>query len=222
MVNYQLELEKILSVVDKSDKPLLFLHVCCAPCASYVLKYLEEYFDIIIYFYNPNIDTSDEYYKRARELESFIGKASIKVMNLIIEDYNHGEFLAKAHGLENEKEGGARCKECFYLRLKRTFDFALHHLWKNSFDIGKKIYFCTTLSISPLKNASLINEIGNEIASKYKITDGEYDIEFLPSDFKKNDGYKISCDLSREYGLYRQDFCGCEFSKKEVVVNDFV
>ena len=222
MVNYQIQLENILSGIDKNNKPILFLHVCCAPCASYVLKYLENYFDIIIYFYNPNIDTREEYYKTARELESFIGKARIKISNLIVEDYDHSEFLSNINGLENEAEGGTRCRVCFNLRLKKTFDLCLRYIWKENVSNSNKIYFCTTLTISPLKNAGVINEIGTKIADAYRESDGEYDIEFLPSDFKKNDGYKISCELSREYGLYRQDFCGCEFSKKEVVASDFV
>ncbi len=212
-MDFQHRLDEILINIDKNNKPLLFLHCCCAPCSSYVLEYLNEYFEIIIYFYNPNIDTQEEYYKRAKELEEFVGKSKVKISNLIIEDYNHNEFLTVANGLENEKEGGGRCIECFKLRLKRTFDALIRHLWTDNKTYDKKIYFCTTLTISPLKNADAINEIGNLIVATYNEKDGEYDIDFLPSDFKKKDGYKRSCELSKEYGLYRQDYCGCEFSK---------
>ncbi len=212
-MDFQSQLDTILKSIDKNNRPLLFLHCCCAPCSSYVLKYLEEYFDIIIYFYNPNIDTKEEYYKRAKEMEDFVGKAGVRILDLIIEDYNHDEFLSEVKGLENEKEGAGRCNKCFNLRLKRTFDTLIRYLWTHENKHEGKIYYCTTLSISPLKNAKLINEIGNSIVAIYKEKDGEYNIDFLASDFKKKEGYKKSCELSKEFGLYRQDYCGCEFSK---------
>jgi predicted adenine nucleotide alpha hydrolase (AANH) superfamily ATPase len=212
-MDFQSKLDNILEDIDKNNKPLLFLHCCCAPCSSYVLEYLNEYFDIIVYFYNPNIDTEEEYYKRARELEMFVGKSGVKISDLIIEDYNHNEFLTAIKGHENEKEGSDRCKKCFELRLKKTLETVIQYLWTGKKTPTEKIYFCTTLSISPLKNAAVINEIGNLLASTYKEKDGDMDIDFLPSDFKKKEGYKRSCELSKEYGLYRQDYCGCEFSK---------
>lgn len=212
-MDFQSRLDKIIESIDKNNKPLLFLHCCCAPCSSYVLEYLNEYFDIIVYFYNPNIDTEEEYYKRARELEMFVGKSGVKISDLIIEDYNHNEFLTAIKGHENEKEGSDRCKKCFELRLKKTLETVIQYLWMGKKALTEKIYFCTTLSISPLKNATVINEIGNLLANTYKEKDGDMDIDFLPSDFKKKEGYKRSCELSKEYGLYRQDYCGCEFSK---------
>ena len=169
-INYQKELEKTLENITKSDiKPSLLLHVCCAPCSSYVLEYLNKYFNITALFYNPNIST----------------------------DYIPQEFYDMAKGLEGCPEGGARCFKCYRLRLEQTAKMAK----EEQFD-----YFTTTLSISPLKDSQKLNEIGQALEK-------EYGVKYLYSDFKKKNGYKRSIELSKEYNLYRQNFCGCEFSK---------
>lgn len=195
--NYQKELDLLISSLDHT--PTLLLHACCAPCASYVLEYLSEYFDITLFFYNPNIDNAAEYEKRKAELERLVCELPHK-NNISIVDggYNPQVFLNTSRGLENEPERGARCDKCFYLRLEETAKLAKD----KTFD-----YFCTTLSISPHKNAELLNKIGEELAKKY-------DIPYLPSDFKKKGGYLRSIELSKEYDLYRQSFCGCRFSKE--------
>lgn len=197
-VNYQLELDKILNNIDKKNKPSLLLHSCCAPCSSYVLEYLTSYFNITILYYNPNIDEVHEFNKRVNELEKLIDKMhlSIKVINM---GHNHEEFNEISKGLENEQEGGKRCFKCYRLRMLKSVLFAK----ENNFD-----YFCTTLSISPYKNASKLNEIGLELEK-------EYGVKYLMSDFKKKNGYKRSIELSNLYNLYRQDYCGCIYSKLE-------
>jgi Uncharacterized protein conserved in bacteria len=199
--NYGLALEKILEKIDTdSSLPKLLLHVCCAPCSSYVLNYLSKYFHIILLFYNPNIEPEEEYQKRKAELlrlrEELQLDESVKIMDCA---YNPREFRAIARGMENEQEGGERCRRCYRLRMEEAAKTA------------KKIncdYFTTTLTISPMKNAQIINEIGEGLAEIYGV-------KHLPSDFKKKEGYKKSIQLSKEYNLYRQDFCGCEFSKKQ-------
>ncbi|MCC8191860.1 MAG: epoxyqueuosine reductase QueH [Ruminococcus sp.] len=196
-MNYSKELEGIIaSIGDK--KPTLFLHACCAPCSSYVLEYLSSHFDITLYFYNPNISPAEEYNKRLDELKRLVKEMGPDI-KIIEGEYNPDEFFEIAKGLENLPEGGERCKKCYRLRLQKTAQLA------NSLGYD---YFCTTLSISPHKNAEWINEIGATLAS-------ELDVKFLPSDFKKKNGYKRSIELSREYNLYRQNFCGCVFSKKQ-------
>lgn len=198
-INYQLKLNKILEKECVSHVPSLLLHACCAPCSSYVIEYLSDYFDITLYFYNPNINNLNEYNKRADELERLIAEMPLKrSINLIVEEYDTAPFLQVASGLESSPEKGERCEKCFYLRLEKTADYAKKH----KFD-----YFCTTLSISPHKNAQLLNEIGLKLANIY-------DISYLLSDFKKNEGFKRSIQLSNEYNLYRQNYCGCIFSKK--------
>ena len=200
-INYQLETDKIIKNIPENTVPSLLLHSCCAPCSSYVIEYLSNYFAITVYYYNPNIDTAEEYKKRVAEQIRLIESMPFKNrVEYVIADYYPNEFYNKVKGFEKEPEGGLRCKECFNLRLENTAEYAKRH----SFD-----YFTTTLTISPLKNSQVINEIGKEIAEKYNI-------KYLFSDFKKKSGYLRSCQLSEKYGLYRQNFCGCVFSKNNL------
>lgn len=197
-INYQKELDKLIA--DLNNRPALLLHACCAPCSSYCLEYLTQYFDVTVYFYNPNISESDEYRMRKEELKRFVSEYTFENEVRIIEgDYNPDEFYQVARGLEKCPERGERCMKCYGLRLRKT---AL---------LAKKLnsdYFCTTLSISPLKDAAAINEIGYRLEK-------ETGVSWLPSDFKKKEGYKRSIELSGEYGLYRQNYCGCIFSKNQ-------
>lgn len=203
--NYQKELERRIEQFQREDRvPRLLLHSCCAPCSSYVLEYLSEYFDITIFYYNPNITSRDEYLKRVAEVKRLIAGLPVKHPISFIEgDYEPREFTATVKGLENEPEGGARCVRCFELRLRKTAETAAGM----ARDTGEEILFTTTLTISPLKNADLLNSIGEEAATLY---DG---ISWLDSDFKKRGGYKRSIELSRQYGLYRQNYCGCVYSR---------
>ena len=199
--NYQKKLEKLINdIKEKNITPTLLLHSCCAPCSSYVIEYLSNYFAITILFYNPNINNDSEYNKRLQELERFVKEFKtnnpVKVISL---GYNHDEYLQTVLGLEEEKEGGSRCLKCYRLRLEKTFEYAKQY----NFD-----YVTTTLTISPLKNSQVINKIGSELENIYHIN-------YLYSDFKKKEGYKRSIVLSHEYNLYRQDYCGCEFSKRD-------
>lgn len=194
-MNYQKQLDDIISQLG-SEKPRLLLHACCAPCSSYVLEYLSSIFDITLFFANPNITPFEEYQKRLDELKRLVKEMKLDI-DIKEDNYNADEFYAIAKGLENAPEGGERCKKCYRLRLEKAAREA---------KIGEYDYFTTTLSISPHKNAAWINEIGGEL-------ENEYSIKFLPSDFKKKNGYKRSIELSKQYGLYRQNFCGCEFSK---------
>lgn len=200
-INYQKELEKIIDFhVEKNEVPTLLLHACCAPCSSYVLEYLSQYFKIDILFYNPNISSSDEYQHRAEELIRLIGEMNFKhSVTPVIETYHPDEFYRYIEGLEQCPEGGERCFKCYELRLTHTADIAS----KKHYD-----YFTTTLSISPLKNAEKLNSIG-------KKSENQYHVRYLYSDFKKKNGYKRSVELSGKYRLYRQNFCGCRFSKRE-------
>ena len=194
--------EYIRSLQERGERGKLLLHSCCAPCSSYCLEYLRKYFDITDYFYNPNITNADEYEKRAGELGRLISeynKSGVDSIEYVTGRYAPEEFIQAVRGLENEPEGGLRCVKCFRLRLYETAGYAA----ENGFDC-----FTTTLTISPLKNASVLNYIGQEAAEKFGIY-------FLPSDFKKRGGYQRSIELSREYNLYRQDYCGCVFSKTE-------
>lgn len=198
-INYQIELDKIINSIDKSNLPRLFLHSCCAPCSSYTLEYLSNYFDITVYYFNPNISPKEEFDKRFAEQKRLIDSLPAKnPIKLVLGEYDYNDFLQIARGLENVAEGGERCFRCYRLRLESTARIAK----EQGFD-----YFCTTLSISPLKNSQKINQIGYEVAQKYGI-------KWLPSDFKKREGYKRSIELSKEYNLYRQSFCGCVFSKE--------
>lgn len=197
--NYQKILDETINTIEQSGtRPKLLLHSCCAPCSSYVLEYLNSIFDITVFFYNPNITELAEYEKRSKELLRLISEMGISV-DFKDGGYEPKKFTQIAKGLENVPEGGERCFKCYRLRLETTAEFAK----ENGFD-----YFTTTLSISPHKNAQVLNETGAELAEKYNIP-------YLFSDFKKRNGYKRSCELSEIYGLYRQDYCGCIYSKKE-------
>ena len=173
------------------EKPKLLLHCCCAPCSSAVIQKLKQYFDITYFFYNPNIDTGEEFLKRKHEFE----KLGVKVADI---GYNHNEFLQLVKGLEQEKEGGNRCKICIAQRMDKSFEFAVN----NNFEV-----VTTTLSISPHKDAEFINACGERLEQKYGI-------KYLHADFKKENGYLLSTKLSKELGMYRQDYCGCEFGKE--------
>ena len=196
--NYQKELEGLITELDKEGPvPKLLLHSCCAPCASYVLEYLSNYFEITVFYYNPNIYPPEEYHERAAEQKRFIEQFPAKNPISYIEgDYDTKRFYEMARGLEKVPEGGERCFKCYELRLRESAILAK----EGGFD-----YFTTTLSISPLKNAEKLNEIGEALEK-------EYGVKHLTSDFKKKNGYKRSTELSKEYELYRQDYCGCVFS----------
>lgn len=197
-INYQRELDALISSL--RNTPRLLLHACCAPCSSYVLEYLSNYFEITVLYYNPNISPEEEFQKRAEELRRLISEMEFKnPVSLIVDEYDHGEFLNAVKGLETAPEGGERCFVCYRLRLKRAAKYSAEH----GFD-----YFCSTLSISPLKNAQKLNEIGAELSEIYSVSS-------LPNDFKKKGGYLRSIELSREYYLYRQNYCGCTFSKSQ-------
>ena len=196
MANYNDLMEE--EIKNLNGKPKLLLHACCGVCSSSVIERLYTYFDITILYYNPNIYPKAEYMKRLVALEEIIDKMKLDV-RLIELGYLHREFKDKVKGLEKEKEGGERCNKCFYLRLEESAKFAK----RNNFD-----YFTTTLSVSPYKNSQKLNEIG-------KMLEEKYDIKYLYSDFKKKEGYKRSNELSNKYGIYRQHYCGCEYSLKE-------
>lgn len=199
--NYQRELETVIKENEsKSRVPRLLLHSCCAPCSSYVLEYLSDCFEITVFYYNPNISPAEEYEKRAAEQKHLIQELPAKhPIHLVVGAYEPERFYAVSRGLEMVPEGGERCFRCFRLRLEEAAKMAA----EGGFD-----YFATTLTISPLKNAQKLNEIGEELSEIYKV-------EHLPSDFKKKNGYKRSVELSAQYGLYRQNYCGCVFSKRE-------
>lgn len=198
-INFQKILDKKLEELSASNEvPSLLLHSCCAPCSSYVLEYLSEFFNITVFYYNPNIHPESEYRKRVEEQKEFIENLPVKrKISFIEEKYLPEEFFDIAKGLEEEREGGLRCFKCYELRLKEAAKKAK----ELNFD-----YFTTVLSISPHKNAEKINEIGEKISQ-------EFEIKFLNSDFKKKNGYKRSIELSKEYNLYRQDYCGCIYSE---------
>lgn len=196
-MNFNEQLKEIISKIDINNKPRLLLHACCAPCSSYCVEYLNEYFDITILYYNPNIESQEEFDKRFEEFEKI--QQSIAAVKVVKIDYNMNEFYDKISGLEKCSEGGKRCFVCYRLRLEKTAQYAS----ENKFD-----YFASTLSISPHKNAEILNEIGLDLE---KI----YNIKHLPNDFKKGGGFLKSTVLSKELDLYRQDYCGCIFSKLE-------
>jgi predicted adenine nucleotide alpha hydrolase (AANH) superfamily ATPase len=199
--NYQIWLDKELERITAEGKtPRLLLHACCAPCSSYVLEYLSRYFEITVLFYNPNISPASEFSYRADELARLISEMPLKnPVELCVAHYEPAEFAAIAKGMEHLPEGGERCTACYHLRLEEAARAAKE---------GAYDYFTTTLSISPLKDAVRLNTIGGELAQ-------EYHVPYLYSDFKKREGYKRSIQLSAEYNLYRQDYCGCAFSKAE-------
>ena len=199
--NYQRELDDLIKEIEADDKvPTLLLHSCCAPCSSYVLEYLSQYFKITVLYYNPNIYPESEYRYRAEEQKRFISLLPVKHPISFVEgDYIPNDFYRTVKGLEHIHEGGERCFACYRLRLTEAANAAK--------ELGLD-YFATTLTISPLKNAPKLNEIGEELADTYHV-------RWLPSDFKKKNGYKRSTELSHEYGMYRQDYCGCVFSYRE-------
>jgi hypothetical protein len=207
--NFQKELDKLIENMEKNAElgKTLLLHSCCAPCSSYCLEYLRQYFNITVFYYNPNISFEEEYRKRVEEQKRLINAFNKEAnannarypIKIIEGDYEPDKFYDMAKGLEDCKEGGERCFKCFELRLRKTAELAQ----KGSYD-----YFTTTLTISPLKNAVKLNEIGESLGR-------EYGIDWLVSDFKKKNGYKRSTELSKEYNLYRQDYCGCVYSRQE-------
>lgn len=200
-VNYQIMLDKITQKIEREDiTPSLLLHSCCAPCSSYTIEYLSKYFSITVLYYNPNISEKSEYEKRKTEQIRLINSLETKNKVSFLDcEYNSAVFFETAKGYEECCEGGERCFRCYRLRLEKTARLAK----EKGFD-----YFCTTLSISPLKNAQKINEIGYELAERYGVL-------WLPSDFKKREGYKRSIELSKKFNLYRQNYCGCIYSKAE-------
>ena len=200
-INYQLLLDKVIQENTAAGiTPTLLLHSCCAPCSSYTLEYLSQYFSITVFYYNPNIYPAEEYDRRVAEQRRFISELPVKnKVSLIVADYDPQEFYTAVKGLEHIREGGERCFACYRLRLEAAAKLAK----KLGFD-----YFTTTLSISPYKNSRKLGEIASELA-------GIYSVKSLPSDFKKREGFKRSVELSKQYGLYRQDYCGCIFSQRE-------
>ena len=200
-INYQKELDKVIEVLQHQGRvPRLLLHSCCAPCSSYVLEYLSRYFEITVFYYNPNIYPPEEFGKRVEEQKRLIAQLPAEhPISFLDGPYEPERFYEMARGLEQIPEGGERCFKCYHLRLSETAEMAR---------AGKYDYFTTTLSISPLKNAEKLNEIGDALAE-------EYGVAYLNSDFKKKNGYKRSVELSEQYGMYRQYYCGCVFSKRE-------
>ena len=200
-MNYQKELEKLISNLQKEERvPRLLLHSCCAPCSSYVLEYLSDYFEITVLYYNPNIFPENEYTKRILEQQMLIQDMEVKhPISFLAGAYDREKFYEIARGLEHLREGGERCFKCYELRLEEAARVAKE---------GEFDYFTTTLSISPLKNAEKLNQIGTKVGERYGVS-------YLQSDFKKKNGYKRSIELSKIYGLYRQDYCGCEFSFRD-------
>lgn len=195
VVNY----DKLMTETVKGlgRKPTLLLHSCCAPCSSYCIEELVKFFRLTVFYYNPNIDTDEEYEKRKNEQKRFIAEFAPEV-EFIGEEHESEEFYKAVKGLENEPEGGKRCRVCFALRLSKTVEKAK----ENGYE-----FFATTLTISPLKNAKVINEVGFEL-------ERTYGVKYLPTDFKKRGGYLRSTVLSERYGIYRQNYCGCVFSRE--------
>ncbi len=196
--NFQKKLDELLETIKESSKtPSLLLHSCCGPCSSYVLDYLKDYFHITVFYYNPNIDPEEEYAHRLSEQKRLIDTVYPGSVELLTLPYDHEEFLSAVKGLEGEPEGGARCEECFRLRLEKTAQLAK----EMGFD-----YYGTTLTVSPHKNAMILNRVGHET----EVSSGN--AVWLESDFKKKNGYLKSIELSKEIDLYRQVYCGCEFA----------
>lgn len=197
-VNYQIEMEKIIKELE--GRPRLLLHSCCAPCSSAVIERLAQSFELVIYYYNPNIEPEEEYIRRLHEQERLISNAGFaEGIELVCGEYDNAEFRRAVRGMEDAPEGGIRCRACIGLRMEKTAAEAAR--------LGCE-FFTTTLSVSPHKNAEYINEIGSKLEEKYGV-------RYLYSDFKKKEGYKRSIELSHEYGLYRQEYCGCLFAKPE-------
>ncbi|HIX17256.1 MAG TPA: epoxyqueuosine reductase QueH [Candidatus Gemmiger faecavium] len=198
-INYDREMQTVLDRLAAEDqRPRLLLHACCAPCSSATLERLAGHFELSILYYNPNIYPPAEYHRREAELERFVHDAGYEGIPVIELPYEPQEFYDAIRGLEEEPERGSRCTVCYRLRLERAARYAAEHDFP---------WFTTTLSISPVKDPVRLNTIGMELAE-------QYGLNYLQSEFRKRDGYKRSLTLSTEYGLYRQDYCGCEFSKK--------
>ena len=197
--NYAKKLEEIINSLD--NKPKLLLHSCCGPCSSYVISYLRDYFDITVLYYNPNIFPYEEYVKRKEEQKRLLREMTNDTVKLLDCDYDNDKYEEVIQGLEKEPERGKRCTKCFLLRLEKTAIVGKDE----GFD-----FFGTTLTVSPYKNAQLINRIGEKLAN-------DYDIRWLYGDFKKNDGYKKSIELSKKYDLYRQNYCGCIYTKNKTM-----
>jgi len=195
--NYYQEFLSTIQQIDKTNKPKLLFHVCCAPCSSHCISVLYPFFDITIFYYNPNITPFEEYERRLNEEKRFIKEAypDIKIVNA---EYDCDKFEEMSVGLEDLPEGGERCKKCYRMRLEKSGEYAK----QNGFD-----YFTTTLTVSPYKHSATLNQIGEDISKLCGV-------KYLFSDFKKEDGYKHSIELSKKYNLYRQDYCGCQFSKR--------
>ena len=202
-INYDAEMQKVIDGLG-DKKPKLLMHACCAPCSTACLERVTPYFETTLFFFNPNITESEEYYLRLRELKKYVADVYGDEVGIIEGRYKSSEFFDMAKGREKEREGGERCYDCYTQRLSETAKIAV----ENKFD-----YFCTTLSVSPYKNSQWINEIGNKIAEGIGV-------KFLPSDFKKRGGYRRSVELSEEYGLYRQNYCGCIYSKYQDIAEE--
>ena len=200
-INYQKELDKLIAKFTEEGRvPSLLLHSCCAPCSSFCIEYLSQYFHVTVFYYNPNIYPDDEYYHRVKEQQRFINEFPTKYpVDFIEGDYDKSSFYDIAKGLEKEPEKGKRCHKCYDLRLRRTATVAKEKM----FD-----FFSTTLTISPMKDSQVLNEIGEAIGK-------ELGVNWLYSDFKKKEGYKRSTEISKEYDMYRQDYCGCVYSYNE-------
>lgn len=199
-INYDLLQKKQLNDIKNSaTKPKLLIHACCAPCSTACLEKIINYFDVTVYFYNPNITNESEYNKRLIELQNYLKSVYGDTISLVYDDYESQQFLNAVKGYENEPEGGKRCQICYALRLDKTANYAK----TNGYD-----YFTTTLSVSPHKNAEWLNKIGENLSNKYNVN-------YLYADFKKQGGYLRSIELSKQNNLYRQNYCGCEFSKTQ-------
>lgn len=194
--NYYQEFLTTIQNLDANRKPKLLLHVCCAPCSSHCLQVVEPYFDVTVFYYNPNIAPFEEYQKRLSEEKRFLKEAHSNV-KIVEAEYDNQKFEELVKGLEDLPEGGERCKKCYRQRLEKTADFAK----QNGFDC-----FTTTLTVSPYKHSATLNQIGGEVAERFGI-------KYLFSDFKKENGYQNSIEISKKYNLYRQDYCGCVYSK---------
>ncbi|MCI5793262.1 MAG: epoxyqueuosine reductase QueH [Lachnospiraceae bacterium] len=211
--NYQNELDNIIKSYEEAGiRPSLLVHSCCAPCSSYVMEYLTKYFELTMYFYNPNMNSREEYYKRADELKRLIAEMKkCGQIDCIIEDYDPESFEEIAAGHELDPERGARCHLCYRLRLKKTAEFMKN--WNDEYPDKRFDFFATTLTLSPLKDAVVLNSIAKELSE-------QYNEKCLETDFKKKGGYQRSIELSKEFGLYRQNYCGCRFSKSEAAYRE--
>lgn len=193
-------MEKVIKTIDKNNKPRLLLHSCCGPCSSAILERINEYFDIDVFYYNPNIDREEEFYRRADEQVELVKNLGLEdEIEVRVIKYDHDEFLDCVKGFEKYQEGGPRCFKCYRQRMEKAAEFAA----ENNYD-----YFTTTLSISPHKDSQILNRLGDLLSKEYKV-------KYLFSDFKKKNGFKRSVELTDKFNMYRQDYCGCEFSRRK-------